>query len=795
MNPNFSICDDVRLAARSPIASLALVGGVLLVACLTILTLGGQSKSQAYLAYVFLGGVAPLLAASLLFLAKDEHRLLAKLAPVPRFFLAFMLIGAFVLGGIEYAIENPLSTAWPFLFVVLGSALATVRVCGPRRRPRRLPHLSDPVRRIAILNALDVLLVGLLAAFAVFYSRVYPAGHRGVPVASDLVIYVWETPHFAAWLGFGLVFTGAAIWLWRVEDRMSMPRRRLAGWLALLAAGLFVLGLFDDGFYVNLPHYMPYAGPAMHSRHGGIAMVDVYSQYGLLPWLIVKVAFWLLGPTFGTAALVVRLSQIATLLTMVLVLYSVSRGRLAALALMVPALLVAITFHPSLYTLGALPSTSGLRYLVPCLMVLALVAVRSPGWSRWLGVGLLVVASLWSVETFVYTLAPWGYVLLLQAVRERSLRKAGLTLIAGLGGVVLAHAAFALAVFFATGAKIDYGPYLGQFLRYRPDAEAAGWMQRPFDQNFEIWMLVWLGIFLVLSAAGYRALQGRAPTDIASRLVPVAAYGFAALNYFMASPTWPSLGLAFLPVAIVLICGLEALSDKPRQYGAAGVAALLVLAAVSAMMVAFGSERFVRPVADYLANSSVLRHCFSPAGCGLAELPARLQRNVAAAPLEPGGPVSVYLRGTTSLFPPFPTREDADIGGRQIVEAVDILRRWTPHQPRVALLIDSVTNVLNGYVSMAVLMQTGQWYRWPISSPINDDISEPLVALILRRVAESPMQDGEIVVVANDRVHLLPIEGKILAAVMARCRLVPIETREFNSIFRTEACGAAGRRP
>src|SRR5258705_328254 len=83
---------------------------------------------------------------------------------------------------------------------------------------------------------------------------------------------------------------------------------------------------------------------------------------------------------------------------------------------------------------------SGRRYFVPVVMVLVMTAVRSTVWSRWLGVALLVLASLWSVETFIYTLAPWGYVLLLQAVRERSIRNAGLTLLLGLAGIILAHA-------------------------------------------------------------------------------------------------------------------------------------------------------------------------------------------------------------------------------------------------------------------------------------------------------------------------------------------------------------------
>ena len=106
--------------------------------------------------------------------------------------------------------------------------------------------------------------------------------------------------------------------------------------LVLFAFGLFVLSLFNDELFLDVRHYMAYVGPAMHAYHGGYAMVDVFSQYGLMPWLAIKVGFSAAAPTFGTAALVVRLSMLAYLFSIGVVLYAVSRWRLSALCLMVP---------------------------------------------------------------------------------------------------------------------------------------------------------------------------------------------------------------------------------------------------------------------------------------------------------------------------------------------------------------------------------------------------------------------------------------------------------------------------
>ncbi|MBI3743751.1 MAG: hypothetical protein HY261_05615, partial [Chloroflexi bacterium] len=144
-----------------------------------------------------------------------------------------------------------------------------------------------------------------------------------------------ETPYFAAWLGFGLILTCVAIWLWRFQDTASINNKRLLDRLALVSAVLFVLSLFDDGLYINLPHLMVYVGSAMHALHGGIPMVEIYCQYGFVPWFIIRVVFALLGPTFGAAALAVGVVKLATLCAMVFILYAISQRRLAAMILMV----------------------------------------------------------------------------------------------------------------------------------------------------------------------------------------------------------------------------------------------------------------------------------------------------------------------------------------------------------------------------------------------------------------------------------------------------------------------------
>ena len=95
------------------------------------------------------------------------------------------------------------------------------------------------------------------------------------------------------------------------------------------------------------------------------------------------------------------------------------------------------------------------------------------------------------------------------------------------------------------------------------------------------------------------------------------------------------------------------------------------------------------------------------------------------------------------------------------------------------------------YVSMAAMMETGQWYKWPISSPENDEASPGVMDLILENAVRSPISEGELLVVAKGD-HLLKLEQRILELIRARCHLEPVETRTFHAVYRMEACAQAG---
>ncbi len=367
---------------------IAVVGGVLCSACLWLMIIVGQNKQTELLTFLFLVFVAPALAALLSVYLRSKPVALAPLEASLTLALltATATIYASVLGW--PAVDRKLSATLPLVAALL--ALAVFALAKWRWR-----------KQVA-----EVGLIASLVLIFVLFSPFDPAA----PLGSRMIEYAGGVRHLSVWIAGSLVFVALAVSFDRWEVRHSGTN---AAWWAAVAALfivlLFTASLYDDGQYTDFVHYIPFVGPALHARAGGIPLVDVFCQYGFLPWVLIYGTFARLPADFGTAGVVVRLVNIAYLLTIVLIAFSVARRRASAVMLMVPVLLTAITFHVGMYNLNSMPSTEGMRYLPVAIMTLVLCNDRGMAWTRWAAGTVLVVASFWSVESFLFTLLTVGW--------------------------------------------------------------------------------------------------------------------------------------------------------------------------------------------------------------------------------------------------------------------------------------------------------------------------------------------------------------------------------------------------
>jgi hypothetical protein len=209
-------------------------------------------------------------------------------------------------------------------------------------------------------------------------------------------------------------------------------------------------------------------GPANQVHHGTALLAGASSQYGVAS--VYLLAGWgtLVPLGYGTFALLDGLVTTLWLAGGYLVLRAAGTARTLAVAAM-GVTVVALVLHLA-YPVGALPQDGPLRYGLPLGVVLAATAAqrwpRRAGLALAGGLGVVGLASVWSVEAFGATLVVTGVLVLARAwampgARTRTVvRGAALVLAA----CMVAHLVLALLTLVFAGELPHWGEYLA-FLR------------------------------------------------------------------------------------------------------------------------------------------------------------------------------------------------------------------------------------------------------------------------------------------------------------------------------------------
>ena len=737
---------------------LSLIGGFCAILVLTLLQYFQQSKMTDIAAFVILLGVIPLIAMGICAWVPNPR---PWLLVASKTFLATAMV--VVLGQAVGALALPhgrVSATYPISIGFIAAGIAA-------------GLFSAPMVSAQLRSKLNLFVTLLLALSLIAILVVFSPIEHDAPGYSNMLAYFGRHISFAYWLIPGFVFAGIAVWLIRNQRNFFFGNRTLTSTFALSIGVLGILCFYDDTNFVDLSHYQPFVGPALLASAGGVPMADVYCQYGLIPWALIALAYKILPATVGTAGIVVRVVNSIYYLAFILIVFAVARRRIAAMMLMFVALLAAITFMPGLYrvpdlfNINATPSVTGMRFLPVAIM--ALVTVFDPHRKavRIARIVVLAVSSLWSLESFVFTMLPWAGALGLEGMRERRWRKMVLDFISGLLATLLAHALFAFVVFVWTGRVVDYRPYFDLFMTASGLEHSSGGGQPSWsilaNYGFLWWVPVWLAIILTLSSAGVSALRGES-RDRAARLIGLALFGISALTYFATRSIPATIGLAILPFASLVVLAFESIILNYNRTGITvkSTAALMVIAI--ALTFAFSFERFARPVAPELGNASVLRHCFTADGCSPGTVMARLR----AATGMTADPVYFGILG-----------DEAPV---RINDLVTVLRTYVPHDARPAILPDPQWDYFAGYVALST---TGQWYAWPVGSVINESLSPINLKRIL---SNSEMHQGQILIVAKPESGLVLLEQKILHKLRAECRFSLLAETKYNSVYRADEC-------
>jgi hypothetical protein len=350
---------------------------------------------------------------------------------------------------------------------------------------RRLGHGDAPFHAIVLVAALAAVGAPFLAA-RVWRDRgdrdVVPAHVIAAVWLVAIVIlftpnHAWRVGNLAPAILLAAALTAFLLWL--------PHRRALAGharWAVdtvlcvLLAAVVVQLPPVGDYLQPIAYHQGFFLGPANDVLHGRAMMAGAWSQYGY--GLIDALAgiFKVVPIGFGTMMLIVVAATVAEYVCVFVTLRIAGLGQ--SLVVLTVGVAVASNLFAPLFAYILYPSAGPIRFGLPYLIVLlAVIGARLPERRAVVRYGMLAavgLAAAWSFETFTYTAATYGCLILVEALAEPSgkLRTLIRGAVEGIGASVFGVVAFSL-ITLALDGHLDWGPYVEYLKLYTTEELGA----------------------------------------------------------------------------------------------------------------------------------------------------------------------------------------------------------------------------------------------------------------------------------------------------------------------------------
>ena len=530
-------------------------------------------------------------------------------------------------------------------------------------------------------------------------------------------------------LGLALAALVAAAVVWFAErTRSSAPSRRRR-WLLLDAAAVVLVLLAIPDMVVLTPeapnqslldsliagvmqlHHNFLLGPANQVAGGDTLLVDTASQYGIGSTLFVAGWFKVVPIGYGTFALLDGILSALYFAAGYVLLRLAGVSRLASAGTL--AVAIAVLVLNRTYPVGLIPQEGPLRFGLPLLLVLAVVAAeRRPGQARiWHGAeaAVLAVSSLWAFEAFALTAATWLALVALRvwlAPAGQRRRRLVRRLAIGIGACVAAHVAFALYTLAVSGELPDWGQYWA-FL----DAFLFGDLG-DLTYDFAPWSgALLVGAAQLVSAAALvllvarRAALVREQRVLFAALTGLTAYGVVQFDYFVNRSADHVLPYVSLPLLLSAVLWIRLLRIQPGVPRAVRTGSLVLPLAVMALLVAvawssigprFGDSALAYAVPRHKSISDALDRLwhFPPLDSSSPQAEALLEKNMPGQRrvpvlIKPGLQTEVLMRSErVNAIPIGEPWEDGFVAGTRlpgIREAVEGMR------PGQRILLDQGT--------------------------------------------------------------------------------------------------------
>jgi hypothetical protein len=560
----------------------------------------------------------------------------------------------------------------------LGAAIA----CALRR--------SSPRFRNAI-HSVACNCVPLLAFVAVYYFTEIPIGKDSqlVMVLLAATLTTWATIHLG-------------------QTSFLSQRYRL-WWGDILVGALLFLVVF--GFFpVDLFHQSHFLAPISDLRNGRTLLVDTSCLYGVLSIYFLHGLFRLGITPYSYEALAfwVTILTIIQYLTIYALLRYVLRCRwLSVLAL---GSMVVFNYFSIFGFFAQYPSIGPLRFGIPWLLAFVLM-LRFRSRQRWrpafLGLEgiLLAIASVWSVETFLYAFVSYAALVTYEVLNEsgdwkRLLRVAGRRAGTIAAFIVTAHALLIMYTYWRSGRLPDWSVYL-EYVYIHGLTKSFG-EPIPFGG---IWIVVVLALFVSLMLLAFHVLLIRRPLTTRAKVV------------------------LFVTVLGVIEFSSYVSNSEPNHLFAVCIPAIFV----SFYWVAwFARRRTVIPA----------WHPFTVAWCCFALLFALLAAQEREVYRKWGA--MLLFAPEKRLLPPAVT----DTGEPRVTEICELIRKYAPHKPRVGLF----TSNDEDHCTTQVMVRLDKAHVFPIFEPRQADTLPDYYARFIEH-SDPGLKPGDVIFVEQNELN------------------------------------------
>lgn len=360
-----------------------------------------------------------------------------------------------------------------------------------------------------------------------------------------------------------LVLAGVSVFHKRMTT-VALPRR-LDRFIYFLVVPVIAYLVFDPAFSTDLVHQNHVLGPVSDLMFGKSLLVDSNCQYGVFFNYFVMACFAVIPISLQGLSLIAMILYVIQYTVVFAILRFLTNSSVwAFLSLLV---IMLMNFFATLGgEISAFPSLGPLRFLWPLLLVYVFVwragdASRENLWLN-LGRALVGVMSIWSFETFAYTLAAYigvtGYEILAQ---PKALRQKLWALIKNWALVVPyilgAHMLLALNIHLRSGQWPQWSHYLDYVFLY----SAGGWGTMAVAP-WTPWILFCIVPFTVLVKAGWDIVQGGSKAANFSLVVGLAFLSVMEFTYFLGRSHINNIYHVSTPVLLLMSYGLNRIKPE-----------------------------------------------------------------------------------------------------------------------------------------------------------------------------------------------------------------------------------------